>query len=51
MKYNLGFIYDKDFFAHVKAMVSRLTVAMNLKKFSKNSHYFDKSFLWDYIRR
>ena len=37
MKYNLGFINDKDFFAHVKAMVSRLTVAMNLKKFSKNS--------------
>jgi hypothetical protein len=37
MKYNLGFISDKDFFDHVKAMVSRLTVAMNLKKFSKNS--------------
>ena len=37
MKYGLGFINDEDFFFHVKAMVSRLTVAMNLKKFSKNS--------------
>lgn len=37
MKYGLGFISDEDFFSHVKAMVSRLTVAMNLKKFSKNS--------------
>lgn len=37
MKYGLGFISDEDFFSHVKAMVSRLTVAMNLKKFSENS--------------
>ena len=37
MKYGLGFINDEDFFSHVKAMVSGLTVAMNLNKFSENS--------------
>lgn len=35
-KYGLGFISDKDFFNHVKDMVSRLTESIDLQKFSKN---------------